>query len=130
MFGYLVCDFDADSDFYLKFTVKGANGVGVLRSRGQSPGGDELPLRGGAATVVIERAKGKISYRLGRKTVPTRRFGYYYDYGSSTRTGRGDDDRSRVDSRSLRSRADFVRAATFGRELQLGNVARRLPLLR
>jgi len=109
MFGYLVCDFDADSDFYLKFTVKGANGVGVLRSRGQSPGGDELPLRGGAATVVIERAKGKISYRLGRKTVPTRRFGYYYDYGSSTRTGRGDDDRDDDDDGRSNARRDSER---------------------
>ncbi len=100
MFGYLVCDFDADSDFYLKFTVKGANAVGMLRSRGRSPGGDELIIRGGTATVVIERAKGKISYHLGRKTVPTRRFGSYYGYGSSTGSGRDDDD----DDRSSASR--------------------------
>ena len=105
MFGYLVCDFDAGSDFYLKFTVKGANAVGMLRSSGRSPGGDELVLRGGAATIVIERVKGEISYRLGRKTVPTRRFGYYYygygsGYGGSTRSERDDEDDGRSSSAS------------------------------
>ena len=112
MFGYLVCDFDANSDFYLKFTVKGANAVGMLRSSGRSPGGDELVLRGGAATIVIERVKGEISYRLGRKTVPTRRFGYYYygygsgygsGYGGSTRSGRDDEDDGRSSSSSSSS---------------------------
>ena len=115
MFGYLVCDFDAGSDFYLKFTVKGANAVGMLRSSGRSPGGDELILRGGAATIVIERVKGKISYRLGRKTVPTRRFGYYYygygsGYGGSTRSERDDED----DGRSSSSSASRDRGRTQG----------------
>lgn len=76
MFSYLVCTPDVRGDFTARFTVKGAVGVGLLRGSGRSVRGAEIPLRGGTATVLIERSGGNLSYKLGKKKMTPRQLGY------------------------------------------------------
>ncbi|MEE3181585.1 MAG: hypothetical protein VX288_06720, partial [Planctomycetota bacterium] len=76
MFSYLVCTPDVRGDFTARFTVKGAVGVGLLRGSGRSVRGAEIPLRGGTATVLIERSGGDLSYKLGKKKMTPRQLGY------------------------------------------------------
>lgn len=76
MFSYLVCDPDIRADFTARFTVKGAVAVGLLRGSGRSIRGKEVPLRGGTATVLIERTGGNLSFKVGNKKMAARRLGY------------------------------------------------------
>lgn len=76
MFSYLVCAPDVRGDFTARFTVKGAVGVGLLRGSGRSVRGAEIPLRGGTATILIERSGDSLVYKLGNKKMTPRQLGY------------------------------------------------------